>query len=81
MRRTVTCGLYMRCPITLDVMRDPVVCSDGHHYERSAILEYMRRRAQEGGQLLSPVTRQAMRGTVTKSHAMKAIIDAWRARK
>ena len=26
------------CPITLDKMEDPVICSDGHTYERQAIL-------------------------------------------
>lgn len=25
------------CPITIDLMNDPVICSDGHTYERSAI--------------------------------------------
>jgi len=28
---------WMLCPITKGVMRDPVVCSDGHSYERAAV--------------------------------------------
>lgn len=28
------------CPITLSVMRDPVIASDGHSYERSAITQW-----------------------------------------
>ena len=27
----------LRCPITLEVMADPVIASDGHSYEREAI--------------------------------------------
>ena len=40
------------CPITYDKMKDPVVASDGHSYERSAIEEILR-----GPHPLSPLTR------------------------
>ena len=40
------------CPITYEVMRDPVVASDGHSYERAAIEHY---HAQEGRRT-SPLT-------------------------
>lgn len=40
-----------KCPITHDVMRDPVVTQDGHVYEREAIQEWFRR-----GHRTSPVT-------------------------
>lgn len=29
------------CPISLEIMRDPVMCSDGHTYERAAIEEWL----------------------------------------
>ena len=29
------------CPITHDIMTDPVMCTDGHSYERSAILRWL----------------------------------------
>ena len=29
------------CPITQDVMEDPVVCADGHSYERAAITQWL----------------------------------------
>jgi serine/threonine protein kinase len=32
-----------RCPITGDVMVDPVLCADGHTYERAAILQWLQR--------------------------------------
>ena len=41
------------CPITYEVMADPVVASDGHSYERAAIEHYY---AQEGNRN-SPLTR------------------------
>jgi serine/threonine protein kinase len=30
------------CPISLELMRDPVICSDGHSYERASIEEWFR---------------------------------------
>ena len=41
-----------KCPITLEKMVDPVMASDGHTYERSAI-EHVRRTTG-----ISPITRQ-----------------------
>ena len=32
----------VRCPITQEVMNDPVICADGHSYERAAIEEWFR---------------------------------------
>ena len=29
------------CPITLEIMQEPVIASDGNTYERSAIIQYM----------------------------------------
>ena len=42
------------CPITSDVMTDPVQGNDGHTYERSAIIEWLSRNP------ISPQTRQPM---------------------
>ena len=38
------------CPITLELMKDPVICDDGYTYERIAILSTT--------DSLSPMTRQ-----------------------
>jgi len=70
---------HLTCPITLQLMKDPVLADDGIFYERWAIEAYMRNYGL--GQLRSPVTRQTMRGTLNKSHGMKAMIDEWRAHK
>ncbi len=42
------------CPITMDIMRDPVVASDGHTYERLSLSELIRR------QKSSPMTREVL---------------------
>ena len=43
------------CPITYDKMKDPVVASDGHSYERTAIEEILR-----GPHPISPLTRATL---------------------
>ena len=51
------------CPITGDVMIDPVQGNDGHTYERSAIVEWLSRNP------ISPQTRQPMRESELKVNA------------
>ena len=51
------------CPITSDIMTDPVQGNDGHTYERSAIIEWLRRNP------VSPQTRQPMRESDLKVNA------------
>lgn len=48
------------CPVTQDVMVDPVVASDGHSYERVAIQAILDRGCSEGGSALSPLTRETL---------------------
>ena len=43
-----------RCPITQEVMRDPVLAPDTHNYEREAITRYLQTNP------ISPMTRQPM---------------------
>ena len=31
------------CPLTLDIFKDPVICMDGHTYEKAAITDWLRR--------------------------------------
>ena len=42
------------CPITMSIMRDPVVASDGHTYERDAIMRHLSTNS------LSPITQQPL---------------------
>jgi hypothetical protein len=51
-----------RCSITLELMRDPVVVSDGHSYERASIEQVMR------GSGLSPRTREVLNPNIIVSN-------------
>ena len=61
-----------KCPITLEVMKDPVVAADGHSYEREAISEHFKIR------LTSPCTGKAITNTLISNHALKKMIEEWR---
>ena len=43
---------YLCCPITLELMNDPVMCTDGYSYERKAIMQYLEKNS------ISPMTKQ-----------------------
>jgi hypothetical protein len=60
------------CPITLCVMRDPVVAADGHAYERAAISEWLSRRRS------SPLSNCAMPSLRLSPHAaLRRSIERW----
>ena len=42
------------CPITGEIMKDPVIGKDGYTYEKEAILEWLKNHRE------SPMTREAM---------------------
>jgi hypothetical protein len=57
------------CPITLELMTDPVVAEDGHTYERSAITDWF-----ANGNGLSPKTQAEMGQVVTPNYSLRALI-------
>lgn len=63
------------CPLTQDVMRDPVTAEDGHAYERIAIENAMHVAQQRGEIWKSPLTRCVIGKTLTKSFAVTDWID------
>ena len=60
---------YLLCPISHEVMTEPVVAGDGHTYERKNIEEWLRR-----SNAVSPLTNQPMHRRLTPNHALKSII-------
>lgn len=57
------------CPITREIMRDPVVTSDGHTYERVAIAKWF------NGRKTSPMTNLPLRSTaLTPNRALQSSI-------
>ncbi len=56
------------CPITLDIMEDPVICEDGYTYEREAIISI--------SNSLSPMTRQPINKRILiPNRALKQSIE------
>ncbi|MEI8296175.1 MAG: U-box domain-containing protein, partial [Alphaproteobacteria bacterium] len=61
------------CPITLELMLDPVVAADGHSYERSAILQHL------AIHITSPATGAALDSkALFANQALKAMIMEWK---
>jgi ankyrin repeat protein len=56
------------CPITTELMKDPVFAADGHTYERCAIAQWFER-AQT-----SPTTNEPIATNLVPNHAMKSMI-------
>mmetsp|Transcript_52594 Transcript_52594/g.140152 ORF Transcript_52594/g.140152 Transcript_52594/m.140152 type:complete len:247 (-) Transcript_52594:491-1231(-) len=58
------------CPITHDVMVDPVVCADGHTYERSAIARWLATSRK------SPVTGHSLPHTeLIPNHSVRTLLQ------
>lgn len=65
---------YFRCPISRDCMRDPVIDTDGHSYERRNIVYWL------AWHETSPLTRRPMtKAELRPNRALRCAIDAWRA--
>ena len=58
-----------KCPITQEIMRDPVMCSDGHSYERSAIERWFQHNST------SPVTNQIVEKYLVANHSLRKSIE------
>jgi len=54
------------CPITQDIMTDPVVASDGHSYEREALISFLKH-----GNGKSPLTREKLGKTMIPNINLK----------
>ncbi|EOD05899.1 hypothetical protein EMIHUDRAFT_68858, partial [Emiliania huxleyi CCMP1516] len=61
------------CPITHELMTDPVLATDGHTYERTAIERWLQRRAT------SPKSGLALESTMLfPNHILRRIILEWK---
>lgn len=60
-----------KCPITLEIMDDPVLCEDGYSYEKSAIIAIQNS--------LSPITRQPInKSKLIPNRALKNTISKYK---
>ncbi|KAG2495451.1 hypothetical protein HYH03_006397 [Edaphochlamys debaryana] len=64
------------CPITQDLMTDPVIATDGYTYERAAITDWLKRKS------VSPLTNQPMPGgaVLIPNHGLRSAIMEWKQR-
>lgn len=62
---------HFRCPITSDVMEDPVMAMDGFTYERSAIATWFERHNT------SPMTRAVIPPTLVPNVGKRSEIANW----
>ena len=62
------------CPITQELMQNPVVAADGHTYEEKAVVQWL-----QSGHATSPLTGERLKHkSLTENHRLKAIIAAFR---
>lgn len=67
------------CPITHEIMRDPVVAADGHSYERAAISQWLSRGCTPGTLHRSPCTNLPLQhARLTPNHSLRCAISEWR---
>ncbi|KAJ7556512.1 hypothetical protein O6H91_05G086500 [Diphasiastrum complanatum] len=64
---------YFRCPISLDLMRDPVTLSTGQTYDRASIEKWV-----ADGNTTCPATMQQLQDfTLIPNHTLRRLIQDW----
>ncbi|GJQ91394.1 U-box domain-containing protein 13-like protein isoform X1 [Tanacetum coccineum] len=62
-----------RCPISLELMKDPVIVSTGQTYERSCIVKWL-----EAGHRTCPKTQQSLTSTsLIPNYVLRSLIAQW----
>ncbi|PKA53939.1 E3 ubiquitin-protein ligase PUB23 [Apostasia shenzhenica] len=66
---------YFLCPISLQIMRDPVTLATGITYDRESIEQWI----FSGGHATCPVTKQPLPDSseLTPNHTLRRLIQAW----
>eukprot|EP00873_Tetraselmis_striata_P035672 jgi/Tetstr1/455936/TSEL_042717.t1 len=65
---------WLTCPLSMDLMEDPVLAEDGWTYERAMIQEHLRHRA------VSPMTNLPIGTTLMPNRMAKSLTEEWRSR-
>eukprot|EP00252_Welwitschia_mirabilis_P000758 TRINITY_DN10720_c0_g1_i1.p1 TRINITY_DN10720_c0_g1~~TRINITY_DN10720_c0_g1_i1.p1 ORF type:complete len:415 (+),score=56.53 TRINITY_DN10720_c0_g1_i1:322-1566(+) len=70
---SVQIPFHFRCPISLELMRDPVTLCTGQTYDRSSIERWV-----ASGNKTCPVTMQSLKDfTLTPNHTLRRLIQEW----
>ncbi|KAI3412475.1 RING-type E3 ubiquitin transferase [Psidium guajava] len=78
--REVEIPQYFLCPISLQIMKDPVTTVTGITYERESIEKWLSRSSSSGGGAAAcPVTNQPLSrpSGLTPNHTLRRLIQAW----
>lgn len=67
-------GEEFTCPLSHQVMTDPVMAEDRNMYEKEMILQYFKQCQRSGQAITSPVTREQMGTTLTECRQVKTAI-------
>ena len=62
------------CPISYSLMRDPVIASDGHSYERGSITKLLNNHSGDGCHTPSPFTRKSLNNSLLENITLKKAI-------
>ena len=66
------CPPSFLCPITQELMVDPIMCADGHSYDRRSIEEWLKSHDS------SPVTNMRLPDrNIVPNHALRNSIQEW----
>lgn len=66
------------CPISFELMTDPVLVSDGQTYNRPALLQWVQTRQAQGYPATSPLTNEQINpDSLVRNYALKAAIERW----
>ncbi|KAL6995990.1 hypothetical protein U1Q18_006128 [Sarracenia purpurea var. burkii] len=69
------------CPLTKQIMRDPVTLENGQTFEREAIEKWFKECKDNGRKLVCPLTQKELRSTeLNPSIALRNTIEEWNAR-
>ena len=71
--------LIRYCPITLELMQDPVLAKDGHTYERDAIESWFAEANAARRSATSPKTGDPIGQQLVPTHGFKALIEEMKA--
>jgi hypothetical protein len=63
------------CPISQEIIREPVVTSEGMIYEESQIVGYMQSLQAKGRQFQSPTTRETIHNVGYRSFCVKNMLQ------
>ena len=68
-KKEIPSELY--CPISLELMKDPIICSDGHTYDKTSIIELFKNK-----NFISPTTREKLDiNILIPNYNIKKLID------